>query len=61
MVGLAVLHALTLGMAGRGVILGVSYALIFFSGLPLVLFAALGAAENFLQLRARRFAGAPPT
>jgi hypothetical protein len=61
LVGLAVLHALTLGMAGRGVILGVSYALIFFSGLPLVLFAALGAAENFLQLRARRFAGAPPT
>jgi hypothetical protein len=60
LVGLAVLHALTVGMAGRGIILGVSYALIFFSGLPLVLFAALGAAENFLQLRARRFGGAPP-
>ena len=61
LVGLAVLHALTLGMTGRGIVLGVSYALIFLSGLPLFLFAALGAAENFLQLRARRFAGAPPT
>jgi hypothetical protein len=60
LVGLAVLHALTRGMTGRGVVLGVSYALIFFSGLPLILFAALGAAENFLQLRARRFAGRPP-
>lgn len=61
LVGLAVLHALTLGMTGRGIVLGVSYALIFLSGLPLFLFAALGAAENFLQLRARRFGGAPPT
>jgi hypothetical protein len=61
LVGLAVLHAVTLGMAGRGIVLGVSYALIFVSGLPLVLFAALGAAENFLQLRARRFGGTPPT
>ena len=61
LVGLAVLHAVTLGMVGRGIILTAAYVLTFFSGLPLVLFAALGAAENFIHLRARRFAGAPPT
>lgn len=61
LVGLAVLHAITVGMTGRGIVLGISYVLIFLSGLPLFLFAALGAAENFLQLRARRFRNAPPT
>jgi hypothetical protein len=61
LVGLAVLHAVTVGIAGRGILLLVSYALIIVSGLPLILFAALGAAENFLHLRARRLGGAPPT
>jgi hypothetical protein len=61
LVGLAVLHAVTVGVAGRGILLIVSYALILISGLPLILFAALGAAENFLHLRARRLGGAPPT
>ncbi len=59
--GLAVLHALTVGMGGRAVLLGIVYALIVISGLPLILLAILGAAENFLNLRARKFRGAPPT
>jgi len=61
LVGLAVLHALTLGMSGRRIVLGVTYVLILLSGLPLLLFAALGAGESFLHLRARRFGGAPPS
>lgn len=58
--GLAVLHALTRGMGGRGVLLAITYILIVLPGFPLVLFAIAGVAENFLQLRARRFRGAPP-
>jgi hypothetical protein len=61
MIGLAVLHALTLGTGSRVVVLVVTYVLIVFSGLPLLLFALLGAGESFLHLRARRFRGAPPT
>ena len=58
--GLAVLHALTRGMGGRGVLLTITYILIVLPGFPLILFAIAGVAENFLQLRARRFRGAPP-
>jgi hypothetical protein len=61
LIGLAVLHALTLGTGSRVVVLVVTYVLIVFSGLPLLLFALLGAGESFLHLRARRFRGAPPT
>lgn len=59
--GLAVLHALTLGMSGRGILLSLVYVLILVSGLPLILLLALGAAESFFNLRARKFRGAPPT
>ena len=61
LVGLAVLHALTRGMAGRIAVLAVSYALILLSGLPLVLFALLGIAENMFHLRARRLRPRGPT
>lgn len=61
LIGLAVLHAVTYGMSGRGLLLTAAYLFTLISGLPLILFAILGGAENFLQLRARRFAGAPPT
>lgn len=61
LIGLAVLHALTLGRGSRAVVLVLTYALILLSGLPLALFALLGAGESFLHLRARRFSGAPPT
>ena len=54
LVGLAVLHATTVGMGGRPAILFATYAVTFFSGLPIVLFALLGAGENFLHLRARK-------
>lgn len=58
--GLAVLHALTVSMGGRTVLLTVVYTLIVFSGLPLVLFALLAVAEALFHLRARRFKGVPP-
>jgi hypothetical protein len=61
MVGLAVMHALTLGNAGRGVLLTVAYALLFIFGFPLILFAILGIAESVLNFRARRFGAAPPS
>ena len=61
LIGLAVLHAMTIGNSVRLLILVAVYVLlVFFGGLPLVLFAVLGIAEAFLHLRARRFRGAPP-
>lgn len=60
LVGLAVLHAVTLGLAGRGFLLGATYVLIAISGLPLLIVAILGASESFFQFRARKFRGAPP-
>ena len=60
LVGLAVVHALTLGMSGRAPLLVICYSLVILSGLPLLPLAALGAGESFLQLRARRFGRAPP-
>jgi hypothetical protein len=58
--GLAVLHALTRGMAGRVLLLSITYVLVVVTGLPLILLAILGVAEASLHLRARRFAAAPP-
>jgi hypothetical protein len=58
--GLAVMHALTAGFGGRTVLLVVVYALILFSGLPLILFVLLAVAEALFHLRARRFKGVPP-
>jgi hypothetical protein len=60
LVGLAVLHALTAGMAGRAAILVITYVVVFLSGFPIVLFAALGVGEGFLHLRDRRFGGEGP-
>jgi hypothetical protein len=59
--GLAVMHALTAGLSGRAVLLSVVYALMAFSGLPLILFVLLAVGEALFHLRARRFKGAPPT
>jgi hypothetical protein len=59
--GLAVIHALTLGMAARGGILGVAYVLIFvLPGWPLLFYAALGIAEALFGFRARRNRSGPP-
>ncbi len=53
LVGLAVLHAVTRGTATRIPLLVLAYLLLIFSGLPIVLFVLLGAAETFFHLRAR--------
>lgn len=61
LIGLAVLHATTMGSTIRLLVLvGVYVLLVFFGGLPLVLLALLGIAEAFLHLRARRLGAVPP-
>jgi hypothetical protein len=61
LIGLAVLHATTLGNSLRILILVTVYVLlVFFGGLPLILLAILGIVEGIFHLRARRFHGAPP-
>jgi hypothetical protein len=60
LVGLAVIHSVTFGMSGRGLILGATYVFTFLSGLPLIVLAALGAADPFLNFRARRSGRIPP-
>jgi hypothetical protein len=59
--GLAVMHALTASLSGRTVLLAIVYALMVFSGLPLILFIFLAVGEALFHLRARRFKGVPPT
>lgn len=61
LVGLAVLHALTLGIGGRTGLLAATYVLTLLSGLPLVLFTFVGAADAFVNFRARRKGGASPS
>jgi hypothetical protein len=61
LVGLAVLHTVTIGNNSRRFLLFGTYFLLVFFGFPIVLFAALGLAETLLHLRARRFRGSPPT
>ncbi len=60
LIGLAVLHAITLGTAGRGAVLTFTYAVLLIFGFPILILAALGLAEAVFHLRARRFRGAPP-
>ena len=58
--GLAVLHAVTLGLNLRVLILVAAYVGTVFLGLPIFLFAIVGIVDTFLNFRARRFGGAPP-
>jgi len=60
LVGLAVLHAVTIGNKSRTPILTIAYLLLVILGFPIILFAILGLAEALFHLRARRFGGAPP-
>lgn len=60
LIGLAVVHALTFGNNGRAALLAVTYVILFLFGFLALALAALGLAETFLNLRARRFGGAPP-
>jgi hypothetical protein len=61
LVGLAVLHAVTMGNNQRRLLLFGTYFLLVFFGFPILLFAVLGLAETLFHLRARRFRGSPPT
>jgi len=58
LVGLAVLHATTMGNDLRTLILVAVYVLIILFGIPILLLAVLGLAEAFLHFRARRLRGA---
>lgn len=49
--GVAVLHVRTIGMAGRGALVGLAWALIVILGAPALLFAALGIADHLFDLR----------
>jgi hypothetical protein len=60
LLGLAVLHSLTIGINGRTALLTLNYVALVFLGFTVVLIVALGLAETFLHLRARRFGKAPP-
>lgn len=64
LLGLAVLHVITRGLAARPIVLVATYVFIFLQTWPLVLFAVLGLAEQLFGIRARFLArnraAAPP-
>ncbi|HEY7238574.1 MAG TPA: DUF2232 domain-containing protein [Burkholderiales bacterium] len=61
LLGLAVLHAITRGSAGRPLILLATYlAIVLFAGMPLALVAMLGLADAAFNFRARGAGPAPP-
>jgi hypothetical protein len=53
LVGFAVLHALTVGFAGRRLMLGATYVAAFLLGWPLLPMMALGLADAVLDIRGR--------
>ena len=60
-VGLAVMHAITRGIASRPLMLAVLYvSIVPLAGLPLLLASLLGLAESVLNIRARVAARRPP-
>jgi hypothetical protein len=62
LLGLAVLHALTRGINGRGFILGSIYGAIFVFGWPLLLMSLVALTDALLDLRGRVAASrGPPT
>ena len=60
LIGLAVIHVLTLGTSARVPILVGTYVAIFVLGFPILLLVLLGASETFFHFRARRLRGVPP-
>ncbi|MEL6946380.1 MAG: DUF2232 domain-containing protein [Pseudomonadota bacterium] len=59
-VGLATIHTITMGKAGRGVILGLVYALLFVFAPSIIGVVILGLADSLLGLRARAIANRGP-
>lgn len=58
--GLAVLHALTLGLSSRvGILSGVYFTLLLIPGWPFALLCVIGLADNFFGWRARKNARPP--
>lgn len=53
LVGFAVLHALTIGIAGRRLLLGATYVAAFLLGWPLLPIMALGLADAVFDIRGR--------
>lgn len=51
MVGLAVLHAVTLGRDSRGLVLFIAYVSILFFGISLIIAAIVGIIDSFYRLR----------
>lgn len=49
--GMAVLHVRTIGIAGRGALIGLAWTLIVILGLPAILFAGLGMADHLFNFR----------
>jgi hypothetical protein len=60
LLGLAVMHALTRGIGGRGFILGSIYVAIFVFGWPMLLMSLLGLTDALLDLRGRVAASRGP-
>jgi Predicted membrane protein (DUF2232) len=60
LLGLAVMHALTRGINGRGFILGSIYGAIFIFGWPMLLMSLVGLTDALLDLRARVAASRGP-
>ncbi|MCP8940253.1 YybS family protein [Alsobacter sp. SYSU M60028] len=60
--GLAVVHVLTTGVAGRGGILSAVYITFFIlPGWPVLLYALAGVADSLFGMRARKLAGSTPS
>lgn len=60
LLGLAVLHTITRGMASRGLVLGGTYAVVLVLGWPILGLTLLGLAENATDIRNRFAARLPP-
>lgn len=59
LIGLAVVHATTIGNGLRTLLLVAVYVLLALFGFPILLLAILGIAESFFMFRARRGPGTP--